>query len=57
MYTGTMSQIERIVFINRTLEENGGVRTQQVMHEFDLSRRQVLRDIDFLRTQLKAPIA
>lgn len=57
MYTGRMSQIERIVFINRTIEEDGGVRTARIMSEFSLSRRQVLRDIDFMRDQLKAPIA
>lgn len=52
-----MSQIERIVFINRTIEEEGGVRTKAIMHEFGLSRRQVLRDIEFLHEQLKAPIS
>jgi len=52
-----MSQIERIVFINRTIEEDGGVKTGRIMGEFSLSRRQVLRDIDFMRDQLKAPIA
>lgn len=56
MYTGRMSQIERIVFINRTIEEAGGVKTAHIMREFSLSRRQVLRDIEFLRDQLKAPI-
>ena len=56
-YTGRMSQIERIVFINRAIEEDGGVRTARIMSEFSLSRRQVLRDIDFMRDQLKAPIA
>ncbi|ADY14529.1 hypothetical protein SpiBuddy_2720 [Sphaerochaeta globosa str. Buddy] len=56
MYTGIMSQLERIVFINRTIEQEGGVQTRAIMREFCLSRRQVLRDIEFLRDQLKAPI-
>ena len=56
MYTASMSQIERIVFINRTIEEEGGVRTAQIASAYHISRRQVLRDIDYLRTHLEAPI-
>lgn len=56
MYTLGMSQIERIVFINRTIEEEGGVRTAQIATTYQISRRQVLRDIDYLRSHLEAPI-
>jgi len=57
LYTGPMSQLERIVFINRTIEEEGGVRTIQIQNEFDISRRQVLRDLTYLREQLSAPLS
>lgn len=56
MYTHFMSQLERIVFINRTIEEEGGVHTAQIASAYHISRRQVLRDIDYLRTHLEAPI-
>ncbi|MGE4453834.1 MAG: helix-turn-helix transcriptional regulator [Sphaerochaeta sp.] len=52
-----MSQLERIVFINRSIEEAGGVKTADIEREFSISRRQVLRDISYLRDQLGAPIA
>ncbi|MGH0051922.1 MAG: helix-turn-helix transcriptional regulator [Sphaerochaetaceae bacterium] len=51
-----MSQLERIVFINRMIEETGGVRTSRIEKEFSISRRQVLRDIAYLRNQLRAPL-
>nr|WP_321261574.1 WYL domain-containing protein [uncultured Sphaerochaeta sp.] len=51
-----MSQLERIVFINRSIEENGGVKTSLIEQEFSISRRQVLRDITYLREHLGAPI-
>ena len=56
MYTDHMSQLERIVFINRSIEENGGVKTSLIEQEFSISRRQVLRDITYLREHLGAPI-
>ncbi len=56
MYTDHMSQLERIVFINRSIEENGGVKTSLIEQEFSISRRQVLRDITYLREYLGAPI-
>lgn len=51
-----MSQIERIFYINRRIQEDGVVTTKQIMQTFELSRRQVLRDIDYLRDTLEAPL-
>ena len=51
-----MSQLERILYINRVIEETGGVKTAQITNSFEISRRQVLRDIAYLRDRLDAPI-
>ncbi|HZJ88408.1 MAG TPA: WYL domain-containing protein [Sphaerochaeta sp.] len=51
-----MSQLERILYINRSIERVGGVRTADVREHFEISRRQVLRDIAYLRDRLDAPI-
>ena len=52
-----MSQIERIFYINRKILEDGMVTTQQVASQFEISRRQVVRDFDYLRDNLKAPLS
>ncbi|MGE4583674.1 MAG: helix-turn-helix transcriptional regulator [Sphaerochaeta sp.] len=52
-----MNQLERIVFINRTIEEYGGIQTVRILSEFAISRRQVLRDLAYMREQLQAPLA
>jgi len=52
-----MSQIERIFYINRSILEDGMVTTQQVASQFEISRRQVVRDFDYLRDNLKAPLS
>ncbi|HPZ16648.1 MAG TPA: WYL domain-containing transcriptional regulator [Sphaerochaeta sp.] len=52
-----MAQLERILYINRMMEEAGGVTTAAVMARFEVSRRQVVRDIAYLRERLGAPIA
>lgn len=51
-----MSQTERIIFIARTIEERGGITTQHIVDRFEISRRQVLRDIEYLRSRFDAPI-
>lgn len=51
-----MSLLQRIVFINRTIEEDGGITTAAITREFGISRRQVLRDLSYLREQLGAPL-
>jgi len=52
-----MSQIERIFYINRKILEDGKVSTAQVTSKFEISKRQVMRDIDYLRDTLQAPLA
>lgn len=51
-----MSQIERIFYINRKILEDGKVSTAQVVSAFEISKRQVMRDIDYLRDTLQAPL-
>jgi len=55
-YTQRMSQLERIVYINRIIEEQGGVETSQIVDEFSISRRQVIRDVQYIKDRLNAPI-
>jgi len=55
-YTQFMSQIERIFYINRKILEDGKVSSAQVVSEFEISKRQVARDIDYLRDTLQAPL-
>ncbi len=52
-----MSQIERIFYINRKILEDGKVSTAQVVSAFEISKRQVMRDMDYLRDTLQAPLA
>ncbi len=51
-----MSQIERIFYINRKILEDGKVRTAQVTSKFEISKRQVMRDMEYLRDILEAPL-
>ena len=51
-----MAQLERILYINRMIEQQGGVTTAAVVATFTVSRRQVVRDIASLRDRLSAPI-
>ena len=44
-----MSQFERIACIDRLLREQGSVRTTEVAERFEVSGRQVKRDIEYLR--------
>ncbi len=51
-----MSQFERIACIDRLLREQGSVRTTEVAERFEVSGRQVKRDIEYLRDRLDAPV-
>jgi len=52
-----MSQIERITYIDRRLRERGWVTSAEVARRFEVSTRQVGRDIEYLRDRLDAPLA
>ncbi len=51
-----MSQIERIAWIDRVLHEQGRITTREVSEHFEVSERQVKRDIEYLRWRLDAPV-
>lgn len=51
-----MSQMERIFFLNRMIRKNGKVTVRQVHERFEVSDRQVKRDIEYMRNRLNAPI-
>ena len=51
-----MSQTERILYIDRTLRTKRPLTTQQVADYFEVSTRQVKRDIEYLRDRFNAPI-
>lgn len=51
-----MSQMERIFFIDRTIQEHGGITTQEIARTFEVSERQAKRDIEYLRYRLGAPL-
>jgi predicted DNA-binding transcriptional regulator YafY len=51
-----MSQTERIFYIDRMIRQFGSVRCDKVTAKFELSDRQVKRDIEYMRDRLKAPI-
>jgi predicted DNA-binding transcriptional regulator YafY len=52
-----MSQTERIAYLDRRLRERGWVTAGEVASAFEVSARQVKRDIEYLRWRLDAPIA
>lgn len=51
-----MSQLERITYIDRVLREKGSVKTRDVASRFEVSERQVSRDIEYLRDRFDAPL-
>ncbi len=51
-----MSQVERLTYIDRRIKTRGGVTAREVAERFEVSRRQVTRDIEYLRDRLGAPI-
>lgn len=51
-----MSQTERILYIDRNLRTKRPLTVQQVADYFEVSTRQVKRDIEYLRDRFNAPI-
>ena len=51
-----MSQTERILFIDRRIRLNGKTTINETAEKFEVSVRQVKRDIEYLRDRLQAPI-
>ena len=51
-----MSQTERILFIDRTINTKGKVTVAQTAQRFEVSTRQVKRDIEYLRDRFSAPL-
>lgn len=51
-----MSQFERICYIDRLLREDHILQCREVATRFEVSERQVKRDIEYLRDRLDAPI-
>jgi predicted DNA-binding transcriptional regulator YafY len=52
----SMSQTERIFYIDRAIRETGGVSVASVAARFEVCERQVKRDIEYMRDRLGAPI-
>jgi len=52
----SMSQTERIFYIDRQIRETGGVSVACVVDRFEVCERQVKRDIEYMRDRLGAPI-
>ncbi len=52
----TMTNLERIFFINSTIKEKGKVSTQEITHKFEIDSRTVKRDIEFMKSRLSVPI-
>jgi predicted DNA-binding transcriptional regulator YafY len=51
-----MSALERICFIDSAIREHGGVRLRRVAERFEVSERQVKRDLEYMRDRLNAPL-
>lgn len=51
-----MSKLERIAYIDRRIHEHGCVSLAEVAERFEISERQIKRDIEYLRNRLDAPI-
>ncbi len=51
-----MSQTERILFIDRQIRLAGKVTILETVRKFEVSVRQVKRDIEYLRERLQAPL-
>lgn len=52
----TVSQTERIFFIDRTIREHGGIAVSTIASRFEICSRQAKRDIEYMRDRLNAPI-
>lgn len=51
-----MSALERICFIDSAIREHGGVRLRRVAERFEVSDRQIKRDLEYMRDRLNAPL-
>jgi predicted DNA-binding transcriptional regulator YafY len=51
-----MGNLERIVFIDKTIRKSGGIRLAEIVKRFEVSERQAKRDLEFLRYRLDAPL-
>ncbi len=51
-----MSNFERIYFIDKHIRETGSVSIKTVMDEFEVSERQVERDLSIMRLKCDAPL-
>lgn len=51
-----MSQTERILYLDRMMRANGRVTVQQAADAFEVSTRQIKRDIEYMRTRFDAPV-
>jgi predicted DNA-binding transcriptional regulator YafY len=51
-----VSQMEWIFFIGRAIQERGGVTVRAISSTFEVSERQVKRDIEYLRFRLGTPV-
>jgi predicted DNA-binding transcriptional regulator YafY len=51
-----MSQTERIAYLDRRLRERGWVTAAEAASAFEVSTRQIKRDIEYLRWRLDAPL-
>jgi predicted DNA-binding transcriptional regulator YafY len=51
-----MSQLERAAYIDGRIKAKGGVTAREVADRFEVTERQVLRDIEYLRDRCGAPI-
>lgn len=51
-----MSALERICFIDSAIREIGGIRLHRVAERFEVSERQVKRDMEYMRDRLNAPL-
>lgn len=51
-----MSQTERILYLDRMMRANGKVTVQQAADYYEVSTRQIKRDIEYMRERFQAPI-
>ncbi len=51
-----MSQTERIIFIDKELSQKRFLTTAKIANSFEISTRQVKRDIEYMRDRFDAPI-
>lgn len=51
-----MSQFERLTYIDKAARERQSITVDAVARHFEVSVRQIKRDIEFLRTRMKAPL-